>query len=177
MEIFDKTVSKESSLLLRFADEKDVDIIQQFIRALAQYENLENEVVLTRENLLDTLFVNKYAEVIIAEYQGEPVGFMLFFYNYSTFLGQPGIYLEDLYIIPEVRKMGFGKSMLAFLAKLAIDRKCGRVEWACLDWNLSSRRFYEGIGAKSKEEWIGYRLSGTAMQELSELSDSESIAR
>jgi GNAT superfamily N-acetyltransferase len=172
MEKLDTAVSDESSaFFLRFAIEKDVDTILQFIRSLAKYENLENEVVLTRENLLDTLFANKYAEVIIAEHRGEPIGFMLFFYNYSTFLGQPGIYLEDLYIVPEARKMGFGKRMLAYLARLAIDRKCGRLEWSCLDWNMSSRRFYEGIGAKSKEEWIGYRLSGPEMQELAGQAD------
>jgi len=151
---------------LRFAAAADAETILFFIKELARYESMENEVVATAQTLRETIFVQKHAEVVMAEYLGKPVGFMLFFYNYSTFLGQPGIYLEDLFLMPEVRKMGFGKKLLTFLARLAVDRNCGRVEWACLDWNKPSRSFYESFGSESKDEWIGYRLSGQAMIDL-----------
>lgn len=151
---------------LRFGSADDADTILFFIRELARYESLENEVVATAQTLRETIFVQKHAEVVMAEYLGNPVGFMLFFHNYSTFLGQPGIYLEDLFLMPEVRKMGFGKKLLTFLARLAVARSCGRVEWACLDWNKPSRNFYESFGSESKDEWIGYRLSGQAMIDL-----------
>jgi len=155
---------------LRFASEYDIETILFFIRELAKYEKMENEVVATKEKLLETLFIRKNAEVVLAEYQGKAVGFLLFFHNYSTFLGQPGIYLEDLFLLPEVRKMGFGRRILAFLARLAVDRNCGRVEWSCLEWNMPSRHFYESLGSESRDEWIGYRLSGQAMTDLAEMA-------
>lgn len=161
----DMTTNKPH-FVLRFAEKMDARIILFFINELAKYEKLENEVIATEEKLIETLFDRKYAEVIIAEYKGRPVGFCLFFYNYSTFLGQPGIYLEDLFLVPEVRKMGFGKTILTFLARLAVDRNCGRLEWSCLDWNEPSRRFYESLGSESKDEWIGYRLSGQALLDM-----------
>lgn len=151
---------------LRFASVKDTDTILFFIKELAKYENLEDEVVATAEKLRASLFEERQAEVVLAEYLDKPVGFMLFFNNYSTFLGQPGIYLEDLFLLPEVRKMGFGKKCLSFLARLAVERNCGRVEWSCLDWNTSSKNFYISLGAVSKDEWIGYCLSGQAMRDL-----------
>ena len=152
--------------VLRFASVEDVETILFFIKELARYEKMENEVVATKEKLRESLFDNAHAEVVLAVYLGKPVGFLLFFHNYSTFLGQPGIYLEDLFLMPEVRNMGFGRKILAFLAQLAIDRNCGRVEWSCLDWNIPSRSFYESLGSESKDEWIGYRLSGQAMSDL-----------
>jgi len=161
----DMTTNKPH-LVLRFAEKMDAQIILFFINELAKYEKLENEVIATEDKIIETLFDRKYAEVIIAEYKGRPVGFCLFFYNYSTFLGQPGIYLEDLFLVPDVRKMGFGKTILTFLARLAVDRNCGRLEWSCLDWNEPSRRFYESLGSESKDEWIGYRLSGQALLDM-----------
>jgi len=152
--------------ILRFAVIDDVETILFFINELAKYEKMENEVIATKEKLRETLFEKPHAEVVLAEYLGKPVGFLLFFHNYSTFLGQPGIYLEDLFLMPEVRKMGFGRQILAFLAQLAINRNCGRVEWSCLDWNIQSRHFYESLGSESKDEWVGYRLTGQAMIDL-----------
>lgn len=151
---------------IRFAEESDVKLILQFIRGLGAYEKLSHKVVATEEKLHKTLFQQKMAEVIIGEYDGEPVGFALFFHNYSTFLGQAGIYLEDLFIIPEVRGKGFGKHMLSYLAKLAVDRDCGRLDWACLDWNESSICFYKGLGAEVLNDWTVYRLSGKTLNDL-----------
>jgi len=159
-----KTDSKD--FLIRFAAERDVGLILGFIKKLAEYENLQDEVTATEEILRETLFVNKSAEVVIGEYFGEPVGFALFFHNFSTFLGRPGIYLEDLFINPDMRGKGFGKIMLSFLAGLAIERKCGRLEWWCLDWNEDSIRFYKSIGAKAMDEWTVYRVDGKALENL-----------
>ena len=148
---------------IRQAKENDVRLILQFIKGLGEYEKLSNEVVATEEKLHKTLFQQKMAEVIIGEYNGNPVGFALFFHNYSTFLGQAGIYLEDLYILPEMRGNGFGKSMLKYLAKLAVERDCGRLEWACLDWNEPSICFYKGLGAKALDDWTVYRVTGETL--------------
>jgi GNAT superfamily N-acetyltransferase len=151
---------------IRPAEESDVKLILQFIKGLSEYEKLSHEVVATEENLRKTLFKQKMAEVIIGEFGGDPVGFALFFHNYSTFLGQAGIYLEDLYIIPEMRGKGFGKTMLKHLAKLAVERDCGRLEWACLDWNEPSICFYKGLGAKAQEDWTVYRVTSETLSEL-----------
>ena len=151
---------------LRFAEANDVPLIMSFIRGLADYENMLDDVKATEEVLSESLFERKMAEVIIAEYKHEPVGFALFFHNFSTFLGRPGIYLEDLYVIPEMRGMGFGKSLLAFVANLAIDRKCGRLEWACLDWNEPSIKFYKQMGAVPLDDWTVYRVNDEALAEL-----------
>jgi GNAT superfamily N-acetyltransferase len=148
---------------IRQAKENDVKLILQFIKGLGEYEKLSHEVVATEEKLYKTLFQQKMAEVIIGEYNGNPVGFALFFHNYSTFLGQAGIYLEDLYILPEMRGNGFGKSMLKYLAKLAVERDCGRLEWACLDWNEPSICFYKGLGAKALDDWTVYRVTGETL--------------
>jgi len=152
--------------IIRFAKESDVKLILQFIKGLGEYEKLSHEVVATEEKLHKTLFQQKMAEVIIGEFDGNPVGFALFFHNYSTFLGQAGIYLEDLYILPEMRGKGFGKSMLKYLAKLAVERDCGRLEWACLDWNEPSICFYKGLGAKALEDWTVYRVTGETLVDL-----------
>jgi GNAT superfamily N-acetyltransferase len=151
---------------IRQAKENDVKLILQFIKGLGEYEKLSHEVVATEEKLYKTLFQQKMAEVIIGEYNGNPVGFALFFHNYSTFLGQAGIYLEDLYILPEMRGNGFGKGMLKYLAKLAVERDCGRLEWACLDWNEPSICFYKGLGAKALDDWTVYRVTGETLVDL-----------
>ncbi len=150
---------------IRFATEQDVALILQFIRGLAEYERLAHEVTATEELLRETLFgERRVAEVLIGEYRGEPVGFALFFHNFSTFLGRPGIYLEDLFIRPETRGRGFGQALLSYLAKLAKDRKCGRLEWSVLDWNEAAIRFYTGLGAVAMNEWTTYRLAGEALE-------------
>ncbi len=151
---------------IRSAEESDVKLILQFIQGLGAYEKLSHEVVATEEKLHKTLFQQKMAEVIIGDYDGKPVGFALFFHNYSTFLGQAGIYLEDLYILPDMRGKGFGKKMLSQLAKLAIERDCGRLEWSCLDWNEPSICFYKGLGAKSLDEWTIFRVTGETLKEM-----------
>lgn len=158
--------TKKDKFTIRFAEEKDVKLILDFIKELADYEKLLHEVVATEEILMDSIFVRKACEVIIGEYDGEPVGFALFFHNFSTFLGRPGIYLEDLYIRPEMRGRGFGKTLLAFLAKLAKERNCGRFEWWCIDWNEPSINFYKSIGAIPMDEWTVYRVTGQALEDL-----------
>jgi GNAT superfamily N-acetyltransferase len=159
--------TKVENFKIRFAEEKDTKLILDFIRELADYEKLLNEVVATEEILYDSLFVRKKAEVVIGEYDGKPIGFALFFHNFSTFLGKPGIYLEDLYIKPEMRGKGLGKTMLCFLGNLAIERNCGRLEWWCIDWNEPSIKFYREMGAKPMDEWTVYRVDGEALNELS----------
>ncbi len=155
-----------SKFRIRPAEESDVKLILRFITELGEYEKLSLEVVATEEKLMQTLFRQKMAEVIIGESEGEPVGFALFFHNYSTFLGQAGIYLEDLYIKPEMRGKGIGKTMLRHLAKLAVERNCGRLEWACLDWNEPAICFYKGLGAKAQNDWTVYRVTGSGLQAL-----------
>ncbi|EKQ57006.1 MULTISPECIES: GNAT family N-acetyltransferase [unclassified Clostridium] len=152
---------------IRFAKEDDTKLILEFIRELADYEKLLSEVIATEEIIYDSLFIRKKAEVVIGEYDGKPVGFALFFHNFSTFLGKPGIYLEDLYIKPEFRKLGLGKIMLTFLGKLAIERDCGRLEWWCIDWNESAIDFYKKMGAKQMDEWTVYRVDNEVLSNLS----------
>lgn len=151
---------------IRQANENDVTLILRFVTELGAYEKLSHLVVATEEKLRNSLFRQQMAEVIIGEYNAEPVGFALFFHNYSTFLGQAGIYLEDLYIKPEMRGKGFGKSMLTYLAKLAVERDCGRLEWACLDWNEPSICFYKNLGAEALNDWTVYRLTGETLKNL-----------
>ncbi|CAK7072891.1 GNAT family N-acetyltransferase [Tissierella sp.] len=158
--------TKNEHFKIRFAEEKDVKLILDFIKELADYEKLLHEVVATEEILMDSLFIRKSAEVIIGEHDGEPVGFALFFHNFSTFLGRPGIYLEDLYVRPEMRGKGYGKIFLSFLAKLAIERNCGRFEWWCIDWNEPSINFYKSIGAVPMDEWTVYRVHNQALIDL-----------
>lgn len=153
---------------LRYADENDVKLVLGFIRELAEYEKLADEVAATEEILHESLFVKKAAEAVIGEYKGKPVGFALFFHNFSTFLGRPGIYLEDLFIKPSARGMGLGKIMLSFLAKLARERGCGRLEWWCLDWNKPAVDFYTGIGAEAMKDWTVYRVSGRDLDSLAD---------
>jgi len=154
-------------LTLRNATEEDVPLILQFIRDLAEYERLAHACVATEESVRETLFgEHPYAEVVIAEHAGEPAGFALFFHNYSTFLARPGIYLEDLYVRPELRGLGIGKALLARLASLAVERNCGRLEWAVLNWNESAIRFYRSLGALPQDQWTTYRVTGEALERL-----------
>lgn len=151
---------------LRFAEPDDVSLILEFIRELAGYEKMSHEVVATLDVLRESLFERKIAEVLIGEYQNKPVSYALFFHNFSTFLGRPGIYLEDLFVKPEMRSKGIGTIMLSFLAKLAIERKCGRLEWWCLDWNEPSIKFYKHLGAVPMDDWTVYRVSGEELNKL-----------
>ncbi len=153
--------------VLREATDSDVPLILSFIRELAEYEKLAHEVVATEDLLHESLFGDrKVAEVIIGYYQGEPVSFALYYDNFSTFLGRPGIYVEDLYVKPMMRGKGIGKSMLAYIASLARERKCGRVEWWVLNWNEPALQFYHSIGAKPMDEWTVQRLEGAALDRL-----------
>jgi GNAT superfamily N-acetyltransferase len=153
------------------AQATDVLAILQFVKHLAKYENLEHEVVATEETLRATLFgPQKYAEVYFLEEEGKKVAFALFFHNYSTFLGKPGLYLEDLFVLPEHRGKGYGKRLLSFLAKLAIERGCGRFEWWVLDWNTPAIEFYESFGAKPMSEWTVFRMAGPELAQLAKSS-------
>jgi GNAT superfamily N-acetyltransferase len=154
-------------ITIRPATEHDVPVILDFIRELAKYERLEHEVVATVDGLRAKLFGPRpYAEVIFACVDGTPVGFALFFHNFSTFLGKPGIYLEDLFVRTEARGRGIGKRLLGWLAKTTVERDCGRLEWAVLDWNAPSIGFYHSLGAVLKSEWQIFRLTGDALREL-----------
>ena len=158
--------TEHTPINIRLAVEADTPIILGFIEALAAYEHMEDQVVATQELLKETLFEKRQAEVIIAEYEGKPVGFALFFHNFSTFLGRAGIYLEDLFVQPTMRGKGIGKALLSHLAKLTIERECGRLEWACLDWNEPSIDFYKSLGAVPMDEWTVYRLTGDTLSQL-----------
>ena len=152
---------------IRFATIEDVATIKSFIQALADYEKLSHEMVATDENLANSLFGEKpEAEVLLAEEQGTAVGFALFFHNYSTFLGQKGIYLEDLFVLPETRGKGYGKKLLSKLAEIALQRNCGRLEWSVLDWNTPAIDFYKSIGAEFMDGWTVNRLTGTTLAAL-----------
>jgi GNAT superfamily N-acetyltransferase len=157
------------TISIRPAGEGDVAVILQFIRDLAKYEHLEHEVVATEGMLRDALFGSRpYAEVVLACLNGEPVGFALFFHNFSTFLGRAGIYLEDLYVRPEARGHGVGRRLLTWLAETAVSRGCGRLEWAVLDWNEPSIRFYRNLGAVALDDWTTYRVTGPALNQLAQ---------
>ncbi len=155
------------TISIRPATPDDVPTIVFLIRALSQYEKLEHEVRMTEDKLRATMFGPRpYAEAVLAEDGGKPIGFALFFHNYSTFLAQPGIYLEDLYVLESHRGRGVGKALLVHLAKIAVERNCGRLEWAVLDWNVDAIGFYEKLGAKPNSEWTVYRLTGDALSGL-----------
>jgi GNAT superfamily N-acetyltransferase len=154
-------------LEIRVATEADVPEILRFIKELAEFERLSHEVSATEETLRESLFgERRVAEVLIGHREGEPVGFALFFHNFSTFLGKPGIYLEDLFVRPKFRGAGIGRALLVHLAKLARERDCGRLEWSVLDWNELAIGFYETLGAVPMDEWTVYRLTGDALEEL-----------
>jgi len=152
----------------RFAEEKDVSKILCFIKELAEYEKMSDEVVATEDLLREWIFEKKKAEVIFALDEGMEVGFALFFHNFSTFLGRSGIYLEDLFVIPEKRGKGYGKGLLKKLAEIAVERGCGRLEWSCLDWNKPSIDFYLSLGAEPMSEWTVYRMAGETLLRFAE---------
>ncbi|MBR5468215.1 MAG: GNAT family N-acetyltransferase [Firmicutes bacterium] len=152
----------------RYAEKEDVGLILDFIRSLAIYEKMLDEVVATEEILTEWIFEKKKAEVIFVLEENKEVGFALFFHNFSTFLGRAGIYLEDLYVKEEYRGKGYGKALLKKLAQIAVERDCGRLEWSCLDWNQPSIDVYLSIGAVPMDEWTVYRLTGDALKKMAE---------
>ena len=151
---------------IREAVREDVPQILQFIRQLAEYEHLEKEVVATEALLEEWLFDKQKAEVLIAQQGTTPVGFALYFHNFSTFLGRAGIYLEDLFVLQEYRGRGYGKALLRRLAQIALERGCGRLEWSCLDWNQPSIDFYRSLGAVPMSDWTVYRLTGETLDQM-----------
>lgn len=155
-------------LTFRQAEEADCGLVLEFIRQLAEYEKMLPEVVATEQLLHRALFQDRRAEVIFALEDGVEVGFALYFHNFSTFVGRSGLYLEDLFVKPAYRGRGYGKALLKYLAKIAVERGCGRFEWVCLDWNRPSIDFYRSLGAEPQEEWTIYRLTGEALQKLAE---------
>lgn len=160
-------MSLASPFSLRFATPDDVPVILACIRGLAEYERLAHEVVATEDLLRETLFNARPAAEVILAFQGEEAaGFALFFHNYSTFLARPGIYLEDLFVFPRFRGQGLGRILLARLARIAVDRGCGRLEWSVLDWNVDAIRFYQSVGAQSMSDWTVNRVTGDALQAL-----------
>jgi GNAT superfamily N-acetyltransferase len=162
-------MSDPEELSITSASEQDVPRILTFIRALAEYERLADAVVATEEGLRRSLFGPRpYAECVIARLNGEPAGFALFFHNFSTFLAQPGIYLEDLFVNPEFRGRGVGRALLRHLARLTRERNCGRLEWSVLDWNESAIGFYKSIGATPLDDWTIFRLRGEALTRLAD---------
>ena len=152
----------------RYATKEDAGLILEFIRDLATYEHMLNEVIATEELLAEWIFEKQKAEVIFALEDGKEVGFALFFHNFSTFLGRAGIYLEDLYVKENYRGKGYGKALLKELARITVERECGRLEWWCLDWNKPSIDFYRSLGAEPMEEWTTYRLSGETLKKMAE---------
>ena len=157
-----------SNFAVRFATAEDADKILFFIKSLAEYEKMSSEVVATEALLREWIFEKKKAEVIFAVEDGKEVGFALFFHNFSTFLGRAGIYLEDLFVLPDYRGKGYGKMLLGELARITIERGCGRLEWCCLDWNQPSIDFYLSLGAKPLSEWTTYRLTGETLAAMAE---------
>ena len=164
------TVStKIDDFFIRKAEKADVALVLDFIKKLAAFERLSHEVVATEEQLAKYLFGEEQeAEVVFGYYRDVPVGFALYFYNFSTFLAKPGIYLEDLYVLEEQRGLGFGKALLTYLARLAVEKDCGRLEWAVLDWNEPSIEFYKSLGANIMDEWLVNRLTGEGLIKLSD---------
>lgn len=157
-----------SELTFRFAEEKDCGLILFFIKELASYEKMPDEVIADEGLLREWIFEKKKAEVIFACADGKEIGFAVFFHNFSTFLGRSGLYLEDLYIMPEYRGKGFGKAVLRKLAQITMERGCGRLEWWCLDWNRPSIDFYRSLGAEPMDDWTVYRLTGETLKKLAE---------
>jgi GNAT superfamily N-acetyltransferase len=160
----------DDHITLRFAEEKDIAIILEFIRGLAEYEHLLDMVEIKEADLRKHLFEKKLIEVLIGEYDGIPAGFALFFHNFSTFLGRPGIFIEDIFVKPEFRNKDLGKMFFSFLAKIAIERNCGRLEWTCLDWNKHSIEFYKSQGAQLLDEWTIFQITKDGIKKLAEKS-------
>jgi GNAT superfamily N-acetyltransferase len=168
-----RIATSQPGVTLRFAQHGDEAMVLAFIQELAEYEQLPDEVKADAEMLADTLFGEvPDAEVVIAEVEGAPAGFALFFHNYSTFLGRRGLHLEDLFVRPAYRGKGLGRVLMAFLAKLAVERDCGRFEWSVLDWNTPAINFYRSLGARGMDEWTAQRVSGPALHALADQFDS-----
>jgi GNAT superfamily N-acetyltransferase len=166
----DSALGRIRLIEIKKAQEADVPLILEFIQSLAEYERLRDSCVATEEKLRASLFSgNPAAEVIIARVDGQPMGFALFFHNYSTFLAQRGIYLEDLFVKPEARGKGVGFALLSRLARIAVERGCGRLEWAVLDWNQLAIDFYERIGAVPQNDWTVFRMTGESLTDLARL--------
>ena len=162
-----KNSTEIPSFQIRAATKEDVPAILSFIKKLADYERLSHEVVATEAGLRETLFGRRRtAEVALGYFKREPVGFVLFFHSYSTFLGQPGIYIEDLFVDEAFRRRGFGRALLAYVARLAKERRCGRLEWSVLDWNEPAINFYKQLGATPMSEWTVYRMTGESLRKL-----------
>jgi GNAT superfamily N-acetyltransferase len=162
-------MTQSSGLDISPATAADVPLILSLINDLAEYEKLRHESVANETSIHEALFGPKpHAEAVIARFDGEPAGFALFFHNFSTFLGKPGLYLEDLFVRPAYRGRAIGKSLLSHLASLAVQRNCGRFQWQVLDWNRPSRDFYESLGAQADPAWVNYRMSGDALRRLAE---------
>jgi GNAT superfamily N-acetyltransferase len=152
---------------IRPATEADTPVVLSFVKQLAEYEKLAHEVVATESAIRDTLFGNRrIAEVAIGYFETKPVGFVLFFHNYSTFLGQPGLYIEDLFVNEAYRRRGFGRALLLYVARLAQERRCGRLEWSVLDWNEPAIRFYKKLGSVPMSEWTVFRITGESLKRL-----------
>ena len=158
----------KSNLTFRNAERKDTALILQFIKELASYEKMSDEVIADETTLETWIFDKQKAEVIFAVEEGKEVGFALFFHNFSTFLGRAGIYLEDLYVKPEYRGKGYGKAIIKKLASIAVERGCGRLEWWCLDWNKPSIDFYLSLGAEPMSDWTVYRIAGNTLKQLAD---------
>ncbi len=159
----------EEKLTFRYAERKDTPLILQFIKELAEYEKLADQVVADKATLEEWLCDKKKAEVIFAMVAGQEIGYALFFHNFSTFLGRAGLYLEDLFIRPQYRGKGYGKALLKKIASVAVERKCGRLEWWCLDWNKPSIDFYLSLGAQPMSEWTSYRVTGDTLKNLADM--------
>jgi len=158
----------KDTLNFRYAKDTDVSLILYFVQELAKYENMIDQVIATEELLQDWIFVQKKAEVIFAIVDGKEIGIALFFHNFSTFVGRAGIYLEDLFVLPKYRGKGYGKAILKMLAKITVERGCGRLEWSCLDWNKPSIDFYLSLGAQQMQDWTVYRVEGKTLNNMAE---------
>lgn len=165
----EQATARNDGVSIRFAAETEAARILEFIRNLAEYERLPHEVTATEELITENVFRKREAEVLFAEIDGYPVGFALFFHNFSTFLGKPGIYLEDLFVKPEHRGKGVGKKLLIYLAKLAKECDCGRFEWAVLNWNENAISFYKSLGAKPMNQWNIFRLAGEDLDKVADM--------
>jgi GNAT superfamily N-acetyltransferase len=153
----------EKSFLIKMASRNEVHIIIDLIKELAEYEKLSKTVLITEDRLIKNCFEKKYAEILLAYLDDEPIGYAFFFHNFSTFIGKPGIWVEDIYIKHEYRNKGYGRAMLKFIAKIAFERDCGRIEWSVLDWNTPSIEFYSSLGAKIMKEWLIERMDEEAI--------------
>ena len=153
---------------IRAARPDEAGLVLDFIKKIAEYEKCSAEVIADEATIRHSLFVEHSAEVVFAEEDGTPVGFALFFHNFSTFVGRKGMYLEDLFILPEKRGLGYGKALLKYVAKLAVERGCGRMEWICLDWNEPALKVYRSIGARPMSEWTVQRLDETTLKQFAE---------